>query len=977
MDAYYDVALTILDGDAGSLLALAGKLPDEAKKTELLAFHERRTRETAAAAAAAAAAARAAALAAEAESTARRLDRVASLRPLAPIHRVPDSNASLASSDRSAKTDDTDDERIDRLAADADSSNDVMRELLAEDDDEDCCPVCLDARVTVRCVPCSHALCGGCLELWRLTNASFYAVAKNGASATATTCPMCRAPIAGFTATERRKGGAGGVEGGAEGVAVGVGAVVGVGVVEVAKRKESRGARARRKARERAASDAGGDDGFGPADYRAYGDSWASERREQSGGMNPSRGFQKVSDDSVSDDSPIVVWFRQDLRVRDNPALHAAARTGRPVVACFVWCPGEEGGWPMGGATRYWLHHALRSLQASLRARYGGDLVVRDATGNGGVTGDVTGRSVTGNGCGGNGSSPSSSSSSSSSFDELAAVVRECGAKDVYCNRVYEPWKIARDRECQRRLLAELGVGFRSFNAGVLYEPWDARPDATDDACWNSGYGSVRFFLRGCARLGEPPPPLPPPPTMRVRLPRRGSNPRIQSVGVDALRLARMPRRGTGGTVDWAAGIRDAWTFGEDGAAASLREFLNDGSLERFDAKSAREYSEHGGGSIPGPSNGNGQSNAPKASTERFRADVRTTARISPYVRHGELSPREVYHSAKAIQVGSRKSRARSAAVFLRRLAWRDLAYWSLWRFPHMCDEPLRPQYATQWWALPWDPVGRGDSVPRAVAVNKKRWHAGMVASSDDALRAWQFGQTGYPLVDAGMRELWATGYVPNYVRHVVAGFLIEYLNVDWRHGQLWFHDTLVDADVAIQGFMWQNGGHSGMDQWNFVMHPVYAAKSADPDGAYVRRWCPELAGLPREFVHCPWEAPATTLAAANVALGRHYPKRIVLDLEDARRKSLKAVVDVRRAHPEYVLPDGNEALPLPEPGRTARCITRVDYRMMSEEVVTRQTAAAPWDASRRQRRDPMSRALDDAAALSERIARDAASVLG
>ena len=231
--------------------------------------------------------------------------------------------------------------------------------------------------------------------------------------------------------------------------------------------------------------------------------------------------------------------------------------------------------------------------------------------------------------------------------------------------------------------------------------------------------------------------------------------------------------------------------------------------------------------------------------------------------------------------------------------------------------------------------------------------------------------------MDAGMRELWATGYVPNYVRHVVAGFLIEYLNVDWRHGQLWFHDTLVDADVAIQGFMWQNGGHSGMDQWNFVMHPVYAAKSADPDGEYVRRWCPELAGLPREYVHCPWEAPATTLAAANVALGRHYPKRIILDLEDARRKSLKAVVDVRRAHPEYVLPDGNESLPLPEPGRTARCITRVDYRMMSEEVVTRQTAAAPWDLSRRQRRDPMSRALDDAAALSERIARDAASVLG
>lgn len=721
MDAYYDVALTILDGDAGSLLALAGKLPDEAKKTELLAFHERRTREAAAAAAAAeaqvAGEARAAALAAEAESTARRLDRVASLRPLAPIHRV-DSNASIASSDRSAKTDD---EHNDQLAADAAadaSSNDVMRELFADEDDEDCCPVCLDARVTVQCVPCSHALCGGCLELWRLTNASFYAVAKNGASATATTCPMCRAPIAGFTArvasaaTERKKRDAGGAEGGA----VGAGAVV-------ARRKESRGARARRKARERAESDAGGDDdGFGPAEYRAYGDSWASQEHS---GRTP-EGFRKASGcepiDADDADSPIVVWFRQDLRVRDNPALHAAARTGRPVVACFAWCPKEEGGWPMGGATRYWLHHALRSLQASLRARYGGDLVVRDATGNGNVTGNVT------RNAGGTTSPSSSSSSSSSSFDELAAVVRECGAKDVYCNRVYEPWKIARDRECERKFSAELNVRFRSFNAGVLYEPWDARPDATDDACWNSGYGSVRFFLRGCARLGEPPPPLPPPPTMRVRLP---VDKRARSVGVDALRLARMPRnagKGGGtnvGIIDWAAGIRDAWTFGEDGAAASLREFLLDG-LERFDAKTAREYTEHGGvQSNPGPGQSNGQSNAPKASTERFRADVRTTARISPYVRHGELSVREVYHSAKAVQVGSRKSRARSAAVFLRRLAWRDLAYWSLWRFPHLCDEPLRPQYATQWWALPWDPVGRGDSVPRAVAVRKKRWHAG------------------------------------------------------------------------------------------------------------------------------------------------------------------------------------------------------------------------------------------------------------
>jgi hypothetical protein len=243
-----------------------------------------------------------------------------------------------------------------------------------------------------------------------------------------------------------------------------------------------------------------------------------------------------------------------------------------------------------------------------------------------------------------------------------------------------------------------------------------------------------------------------------------------------------------------------------------------------------------------------------------------------------------------------------------------------------------------------------------------------MVACDDKNLRAWQRGETGYPLVDAAMRELWSTGYIPNYMRHVVAGFLIEFLSIDWRHGELWFHDTLVDADVAIQAFMWQNGGHSGMDQWNFVMHPVFAAKSADPEGDYVRRWCPELASLPREFIHCPWEAPATMLARAGVAFGRDYPRRIITNLDEARRTSLRAVLDVRRGPgAKYILPDGNESLPLPEPGRTARCITRVDYRAMSEEPLTKQTAAAPWDASRRPRRDPLSVALDESAALSER----------
>ena len=838
-----------------------------------------------------------------------------------------------------------------------------MASLQAELDEEEdeVCPVCLVEPVSVACDPCGHQLCVECLTLWKQTSASYYAATKNGPDANKTSCPMCRCNIKGFKRVDKDTRKAGG-KGNSENRMISrrhTGDVTAVDVNEQednhgdgggsgARKKASRGQRMRLKKKAAAANG----NSRGDSDAAAAASAAASQR------------------------APIIVWFRQDLRLRDNPALYAASTQGVPIVPVFVWCPDEEGNWPLGGAARYWLHQALDKLAANLQRRYGSRLILRDAA----------------------------ASASSSSAEVILDIAKECGARAVYVNRVYEPWKVTRDAAAEARF-ASAGLSYRSFNGVVLYEPWDANPDATDEACWNSGYGSVRFFLRACAPLGEPDPPLPAP----TRLVGFGGGGGVsssasasaiewpRSLTLDALGLAILPRK-RGRVIDWAAGIRQAWRFGEEGALEALEEFLLEG-LDRFDKKHHQDGS--GGGRGPEAKRG-----GPAPTTERFRADMRTTARISPYMRFGELSPREVYHGAKRAAAEKERSSSRSAAVFLRRLAWRDLAYWSLWRFPHLADEPLRPQYAHQWWAVPWDPRppakrtkkkttatggkttndedgggcrdGRGDSTLAALAVTRRRWDSFMTASDDKNLRAWQRGETGYPLVDAAMRELWITGYIPNYMRHVVAGFLIEYLSIDWRHGELWFHDTLVDADVAIQAFMWQNGGHSGMDQWNFVMHPVFAAKSADPEGDYVRRWCPELKSLPREYIHCPWEAPATMLARAGVAFGRDYPRRIVVNLDEARRTSLRAVLEVRRGvGAKYVLPDGNEALPLPEPGRTARCITRVDYRAMSEEPLTKQTAAAPWDPSRRARRDPLSMALDEAAALSEKRHASAMSVLG
>uniref|UniRef100_W5M8X3 Si:ch1073-390k14.1 n=1 Tax=Lepisosteus oculatus TaxID=7918 RepID=W5M8X3_LEPOC len=193
---------------------------------------------------------------------------------------------------------------------------------------------------------------------------------------------------------------------------------------------------------------------------------------------------------------------------------------------------------------------------------------------------------------------------------------------------------------------------------------------------------------------------------------------------------------------------------------------------------------------------------------------------------------------------------------------------------------------------------------------NAIRW------SADRAhLKAWQRGRTGYPLVDAAMRQLWLTGWMNNYMRHVVASFLIAYLHLPWQEGYRWFQDTLVDADVAIDAVMWQNGGMCGLDHWNFVMHPVSAALTCDPYGSFVRKWCPELAALPDELIHKPWQCPASVLRRAGVTLGGDYPERIVADLEERRARSLRDVATARQQFAgEYVdRRSGCDLLPLPD----------------------------------------------------------------
>ena len=289
--------------------------------------------------------------------------------------------------------------------------------------------------------------------------------------------------------------------------------------------------------------------------------------------------------------------------------------------------------------------------------------------------------------------------------------------------------------------------------------------------------------------------------------------------------------------LNWTAGLRAAWRPGTAGANAELQRFLRDGLLA---------YSEG-----------------------RNRPDLVGTSRLSPHLHFGEISPRQVWQAAKRFaESQSIPASAWRRWQFLTEIGWREFAHHLLFHFPHTPEQPLRAEFAR----FPWR--------------ENPAW-----------LRAWQRGQTGYPLVDAGMRELWSTGWMHNRVRMVVASFLVKNLLLPWQEGARWFWDTLVDADLANNTLGWQWTAGCGADAAPFfrVFNPVSQGEKFDPEGNYVRRWVPELARLPGAWIHQPWQAPTAALAASGVELGRTYPRPIVSHLI-SRELALEAYQAIRRA---------------------------------------------------------------------------------
>ena len=288
---------------------------------------------------------------------------------------------------------------------------------------------------------------------------------------------------------------------------------------------------------------------------------------------------------------------------------------------------------------------------------------------------------------------------------------------------------------------------------------------------------------------------------------------------------------------DWAGGLRASWTPGAVGAQERLIRFL-DHRLGRY-------------------------------ADDRNRPDLDGTSSLSPHLHWGEIGPRQVWQAVIArLAAGGLDRREDQAEVFLQELVWREFSYHLLYHFPHLPDRPLDARFAT----FPWQ--------------------------RDDALtKAWQTGRTGYPIVDAGMRQLWHTGWMHNRVRMVVASFLVKHLLQPWQQGAAWFWDTLVDADLASNSASWQWVAGCGADAAPYfrIFNPVLQGERFDPEGDYVRRWVPELAAVGAPHIHQPWRAPAAALADAGVRLGTTYPRPVV-DHKAARERALGAFEAVKQA---------------------------------------------------------------------------------
>ena len=436
----------------------------------------------------------------------------------------------------------------------------------------------------------------------------------------------------------------------------------------------------------------------------------------------------------------------------------------------------------MGGASRWWLHHALESLNTSLHGKlqlYRGEPLAI-----------------------------------------LSQLASDTSAQDVYWNRCYEPWRIARDGEIKTALKAA-DIEVKSFNGSLLWEPWQVlKKDQTPYKVFTP------YYRRGCLSKVSPRKPLAAPNTVRSL-----------NVSEDSLRLKDLNLKPI---IKWDTEMQARWDISEEAAQDRLDDFV---MAELEDYREGRNF-----------------------------PDKANVSRLSPYLHFGQISPNTAWH--RAADAAAIINNEASLDTFLSELGWREFSYYLLYHFPQLPSKNLQTRFDL----FPW------------------------ANDTKSNLRAWQQGKTGYPLVDAGMRELYSTGYMHNRVRMVVGSFLVKNLLIHWHSGEEWFWDCLVDADLASNSAGWQWIAGCGADAAPFfrIFNPITQSEKFDKQGEYIRRYVPELANMPAKYIHCPWLAPDDVLQQAGVKIDVNYPAPIV-DIKESRVRALEAFavtkIDLQTQH--------------------------------------------------------------------------------
>lgn len=448
-----------------------------------------------------------------------------------------------------------------------------------------------------------------------------------------------------------------------------------------------------------------------------------------------------------------IVWFKQDLRLTDNPAFFEACSKHTKVIPLYI-LDGKNSA--LGPAQAWWLHHSLNALEDSLNKKLGLKLILRKGN----------------------------------PLEIILELVHLLSIKNVYWNRSYEPEIIERDKKIKFKL-KKLDVNVLSFNASLFNEPWTIKNKSGDF------FKVFTPYWRTCKQnlVNQP----------LKELSQQPNNVDIMSDDIDTWQL--LP------DINWACKFHDFWTPGEQGAQQRLDEFIS---------CNLQEYN-----------------------INRNFPEKQATSRLSPHLHFGEISPWTIL---RAIELAKIKPNCNLTATesFLSELGWREFSYYLLYHIPSLPHKNVKNEFDT----FPWN-------------------------KDESLFQCWKQGMTGYPIVDAGMRELWATGYMHNRVRMITASFLTKDLLIDWRLGAAWFLNTLVDADLANNSASWQWVAGCGADAAPYfrIFNPILQSRKFDPNGNYIRRWVPELSSLTNDEIHAPWEKSDSTKKNYTKI---NYPKPIV-----------------------------------------------------------------------------------------------------